>query len=95
MTPNTRVIHVGQNVSSELDTRQEEGIGDQFKFAANHLDDRIHFYSDSLMSMVINPLLLSLIVFYVIEIVIYLFPLSLKVLLTFRKREGRKTHFLP
>ena len=44
MTLGTFMTHLGQNVRSDLDTDQDEGIRDQLKFAAQQLSDHVHFY---------------------------------------------------
>ena len=38
-------MHIGLNVSFELDTDQGEGIRDQLRFAAPHSDYKINFYA--------------------------------------------------
>ena len=42
-TPTIVVIHIGTNVSSELETDKGEGIWEKVRFAAKQLDDRVNF----------------------------------------------------
>ena len=42
LTSSTVVTHIGENVSSGLDTGQCEGVTDQLRLAAKHLNDQFH-----------------------------------------------------